>query len=62
MNPTPKPVTASYDHWFGNYKVLLIFMVVFGHLIETFRNLDGDDSVQVFYKSSICCTCQLSFS
>lgn len=49
MNPTPKPMTFSYDHWLGNYKVLLIFMVVFGHLIETFRNLDGNDPVQIVY-------------
>lgn len=49
MNPTPKPMTFSYDHWLGNYKVLLIFMVVFGHLIETFRNLEQNDPVQMVY-------------
>ncbi|WP_214805679.1 MULTISPECIES: acyltransferase family protein [unclassified Exiguobacterium] len=50
MTVAPKPIPVpAYDHWLGNYKVLLIFTVVFGHLIETFRNLDGNDSVQIAY-------------
>ncbi|MCY1692566.1 hypothetical protein OVA29_20245 [Exiguobacterium sp. SL14] len=50
MTTPIKPVTTpSYDHWLGNYKVLLIFMVVFGHLIETFRDLPGNDSVRMAY-------------
>lgn len=50
MNRSIKPVTTpAYDHWLGNYKVLLIFMVVFGHLIETFRDLPGNDSVRMAY-------------
>lgn len=35
--------------WFDNIKGLLIFLVVFGHLIEIYRGLEGNESVKYLY-------------
>jgi fucose 4-O-acetylase-like acetyltransferase len=35
--------------WFDNIKGVLIFLVVFGHLIEVYRGLEGNETVKYLY-------------
>jgi len=52
MNAMRQPVlepAKTYDHWLGNYKTLLIFLVVFGHMVEAYRTRSGNEIVHDLY-------------
>lgn len=42
-------MTKERNPWFDNIKGILIFLVVFGHLIETFRHWEFNESVLYLY-------------